>query len=142
MSMQKKRLDQILVEKGLSESRQRAKAISKPEVKLTLPPERRRVVSFERQIAPIIGSRCLSCHAPGKIPPTLGRGRLDHAALTTAQAARVKPGAARKSPFIWKLLGEPGIPGAETSDKPLPCGKELTDVERMVFIEWADLGAP
>ncbi len=119
-----------------------ARAILKPEVKLTLPPERRRRVDFVHQIAPMIESRCLACHAPGKSSPTLGRGRLDHAALTTADKARVTPGSARESPFIWKLLGESGPPGGETSGAPIPCGKGLSDVERMIFIEWADLGAP
>ncbi|MCP4691966.1 MAG: hypothetical protein GY859_28230 [Desulfobacterales bacterium] len=126
----------------LSPPNRLARAVLKPEVKLTLPPERRRVVDFNHQIAPIINARCLACHGPGKTSPTLGRGRLDHLALTTGENPDVTPGSARKSPFIWKLLGEAGIPGGESSGQPIPCGKELSDVERMIFIEWADLGAP
>ena len=39
-------------------------AVKKPSIPLTLPPERRRVVDFRRDIMPIVEARCVSCHGP------------------------------------------------------------------------------
>jgi hypothetical protein len=117
-----------------------AKAILKPAVQLTLPPERRRTVDFQRDVQPILSRRCANhpCHDGATAY------RLDAAGL----ARFVKPGRARTSPLVWSILGRnssrpwDGIPPATVRRMPPPGATPLTADEISTIIEWIDLGAP
>ena len=80
-----------------------AKALTKPSVPLTLPPERRRTVSFQRDVKPILEQKCglKGCHA-GATPP-----RIDTGVLTTMPPKGAKPLTADEKRTIveWIDLG-------------------------------------
>jgi hypothetical protein len=119
-------------------------AIAKPEVKLTLSPERRRTVDFKNEIAPIIWARCAGCHAPGGAAPKLVDGADSYRTLCLGAERYVVPGEARNSLLLRHLF--PHILSASAEEVrqsgPLsPCGQSLIRAERMLFIEWIDLGA-
>ncbi len=134
-------------------------AVARPATRLTLPPERRRSVSFRQQVLPLLQSRCRSCHgeADGNLPfdslaDEEGAWRAYQALLarqSTEASDRgrlVHPGRARTSPLIWRLFGRdtsPTLdPGTETmSQIPSEHVGLLSDDERRVFVEWIDLGA-
>ena len=122
---------------GCHEDRERApenvlaKAIMKPAIPLTLPPERRRTVDFRRDVQPILSGRCANraCH--------------DDAGL----AKFVDPGRARCSPLVWSILGRntsrpwDRIPAATVRRMPPSGSTPLTADEIRTIIEWIDLGA-
>jgi hypothetical protein len=64
-----------------------AKALTKPSVPLTLPPEKRRTVSFQRDVKPILAQKCgiKGCHG-GATPP-----RVDTAVLNKMPPIGSKP---------------------------------------------------
>jgi len=133
-------------------------AVIKPAVELTLPPERRRVVDFRHQIAPIIASRCATCHVSGQVAPNLEEAQNTTPGAAFSQAYEILvnpiqgrenerfivPGNAKESPLIWHLFGE-----RMGSDKTpytskitlMPPQNALKPQERILFIEWIDLGA-
>ena len=90
-------------------------------------------------IAPILSSKCLSCHRGGGSAPDLERG-------VAALAPFVTPGEARRSPLIWHLMGRattrPWDPEhVRATAKPWPAGvPSLTTPEIRAFAEWIDLG--
>ena len=118
-----------------------AQAVTRPSVPLTLPPERRRTVSFERDIQPLLLRKCASpaCHSGAASP------RLDNRAEL---AKLVVPGRSRVSPLVWSLFGSVT---ARPWDRPQPARKvrpmppegspPLTDDERRTILEWIDVGA-
>ncbi len=116
-------------------------AVTKPSVRLTLPPERRRRVTFERDILPIFRAKCATagCHGPS--------GPAGLASLAEVRAY-VGP-TARTSSLVWHLLGwktsrpwDHPLPGIRTLERmPPDGGKPLTDLERRLILEWIDLGA-
>jgi len=117
---------------GCHEDRERtppnrlAEALKKPAPNLNVPPEKRRTVDFQHDIAPLIKTRCLQCH-------TREHPRLDLTDIAKAGVSRdyhgrfprayevllsprdrgakelagryIKPGSARESPLIWRLFG-------------------------------------
>jgi hypothetical protein len=108
-----------------------ASALTKPPAALTLPPERRRTVTFSREVAPIISSKCAngSCHGSGDL-------RVHVADM------------ARTSPLVWRLFGHKTTPpcyntDGEASLKSMPPGgaSPLTEDEKRTIIEWVDMGA-
>jgi Hydrazine synthase alpha subunit middle domain len=116
-------------------------AITRPSVPLTLPPERRRAVDFERDIRPLLSGKCASpvCHF-GAVPPRLDN-RADLAKL-------VVPGRSRVSPLVWSLFGSVTArpwdgpqPARKVRPMPPPGSPPLTDDERRTILEWIDLGA-
>ncbi len=106
-----------------------ADALSHPAVQLTLPPERRRTVTYARDVAPILKTKCERCHP---LKP----------------AALVRPGAARLSPLVWSIYGRDTArpwdrvpaPGP-IHPMPPPQAPQLTGEEKRTIIEWIDLGA-
>jgi len=105
-----------------------AEAILKPAVPLTLPPSRRRSVTFVDDVLPILVRRCSACHVdhpklalPLATADARTAGTTDERGITGADAAAVytrllegadtgsgryvHPGRARTSPLIWRLLG-------------------------------------
>ncbi len=138
-------------------------AIVKPAAQLTLPPERRRTVDFQHQIAPILQQKCstANCHSAGNAIPNLDvttmvshreQGAFFSIAyenLLNEIPSRPKewyviPGKAKESPLIWHLFGKRMSSGEipYSSDVTLmPPEKALSEYERIVMIEWVDLGA-
>jgi hypothetical protein len=129
-------------------------AVIKPPVELTLPPERRRTVDFNNQIAPIIESRCATggCHVNGGYLPHLAPAQEPSAVYRTLldqidgrpDERYVVPGSARESPLVWLLFGEQ-LSATRTDDgsdiKRMPPHDYLRPRERILLIEWIDLGA-
>ncbi|MBN1417203.1 MAG: hypothetical protein JXP34_00410 [Planctomycetes bacterium] len=103
---------------------------------VTAPPEARRVVDFDRAVAPIVRQRCGACH--GADPPAGGIAlAMDDPAsarrtLETLRA-RAVPWKARESPLVLRIIGRKPNPGACVLEDP---------AERRRVIEWVDLGAP
>jgi hypothetical protein len=116
-----------------------AKAILKPAIQLTLPPERRRTVDFQRDVQPILSGPCANraCH-DGKAAP-----RLDARGI----AKFVDPGRARTSRLVWSILGRntsrpwDSVPTANVRRMPPSGSASLTAEEIRTIIEWIDLGA-
>ena len=116
-------------------------AVTKPSVRLTLLPERRRLVTFEQDIRPIFRTKCATetCHG--------GSGSVGLESLAEVRA-HVGP-AARTSPLVWHLFGrntlrpwDHPLPGIGTVERmPPEGGVPLTDLERRLILEWIDLGA-
>jgi hypothetical protein len=113
------------------------KALAGPSVALTLPPDKRRTVEFERDVRPIVSAKCATstCHADGAIVEGIG----DH----------VHPGSARTSPLIWHIFGrdtsrswDADRAGGVGATMPQSAAGSLTDDERATLVEWIDLGAP
>jgi hypothetical protein len=108
-----------------------AKALTRPAVQLTLPPERRRRVEFQRDVQPILKSRCMNraCH-----DETVGSMGID-------------PGRARTSRLVWSILGRnasrpwDGASSGTVRRMPPPGSTPLTAGEIRTIIEWVDLGA-
>lgn len=104
-------------------------AMRQPPIELTLPPERRRTVEFNRDIMPIIQEKCSvpGCHdgparlldlsdGPAPANESWGPGCFNRAymsllrdfdadAVPHAGSKYVHPGQARTSPLVWALYG-------------------------------------
>jgi len=135
-----------------------ASALTRPAAMLMLPPERRRTVDFERDIAPILRQRCATaaCHGGPAEPRLSGKGlRFDPAyeALMaknprTGLFRYITPGVARTSPLVWALSGHNTSQpwdhpwrGDEAPRMPPERHPRLTATEKLAIIEWIDLGA-
>ncbi len=140
-------------------------AVRRPGMKLTLPPEKRRTVDFRRDLMPVISRKCTPCHSGPHPGLNLGDERQGHfnrayvslLAAPVESTARgqpvvgeyVHPGQARSSPLIWRLFGRNTSrpwdrsyqPGQAVPSCPPPEAAQLTDDEKLTFIEWIDLGA-
>ncbi|NIM51073.1 MAG: hypothetical protein GTN62_10850 [Gemmatimonadales bacterium] len=136
-------------------------AVIKPPVELTLPPARRRTVDFRHNIAPIIESKCATggCHVAAHAEPNLAtvvRRRTPTSAFDSAyqtllgpikgrSAERyLVPGNARESPLIWLLFGKKMASGQTPYTRDITrmaSHNVLQPRERILFIEWIDLGA-
>jgi hypothetical protein len=106
------------------------KALTRPSIKLTLPPHRRRTVDFRRDVMPAIAKKCVRCHDKAGSTPRLTRGLSPVTSPGGAPAKRepkacfnrsyesllaegsqpgcgkyVDPGRARTSPLIWHIFG-------------------------------------
>lgn len=135
-------------------------AVARPATQLTLPVERRRVVTFRDEVLPLLGSRCQRCHQDGESGLALGSlagsdgARAAYRALLGGPGPSgdpreryVEPGAARNSPLVWRLLGRDTSRSWDRDTRPLQeVPRDHVDLlspeERQVFIEWIDLGAP
>ena len=82
-------------------------------------------VSFSSDIAPVIESKCIECHAPGRTPPFLVRDRYYQ---TLRKRKYTTPSKAHKSP-LYNALKEDHA------------GLELTPGELALFKGWIDQGA-
>jgi len=135
-------------------------AVTKPAVDFSKTPEKWKMVDFRHQIAPIVEAKCAieNCHAGGNVSPDLkqnqgidkttsSRGVFEQLLKITEGSDKnefVNPGSARESPLIGHLFGGQ-IPVEITEElkniNPLPPDKQLTEDEKMLFIEWIDTGA-
>jgi hypothetical protein len=142
------------------------KALAKPSIPLTLPPEKRRTVDFRRDVQPILDARCntAACHGSADSAMDLRGSRSDngipqvdpaYTALLEGFSADspagnlVHPGRARTSPLIWRLYGRntsrPWDGGGDATPKTVAAHPEsppLTADEKQTLAEWIDLGAP
>jgi hypothetical protein len=135
-------------------------AVIKPPVDLTKPPEQRRKIDFVHQIAPIVESKCATakCHASGRTIPDFegiknDANELDLFQIYTnlvnpdpdRQGIRyVVPGHSNDSPLVWHIMGEQidrDKAAKINTLKILPIGSSLTADEKILLIEWIDLGA-
>jgi hypothetical protein len=115
-----------------------AQALSHPAAELTLPPERRRTVLYQRDVAPILATRCSSAACHGGAQPKLSGPDI---------AKYIDPGSARTSPLVWTIFGRnTARPWDRASSAPAPKrmppdgSTPLTEDERQTIIEWIDLG--
>jgi len=116
-------------------------AMRKASISLTLPPERRRRVTYEESVLPIVERKCANgaCHG-GTVPP-----RLREASDARVHAAKT----ARTSPLAWRLFGrnmsrpwdETVVTGLTMEAMPPEGAEPLTEDERRTILEWIDLGA-
>ena len=126
-----------------------ALALETPPAQLTLPPERRRRVEFDRDVRPIIERRCLSCHDEGGAPPRLDAGGPagERGGYQRLLESHVVAGRARTSPLVWHLMGRrTDRPWDATGEQPAPApmpaeGGPLTAEELRAVVEWIDFGA-
>jgi len=140
-------------------------ALRQTAFQLTLPEERRRTVSFRRDVMPIVSAKCVVCHdsdstgidlrAESGVQFNRAYESLLAAALDPGEPGEdpagryVHPGRARTSPLTWRLWGRnTSRPWDEeyhrmpwSSQCPPAGGRPLTEDERLLFIEWIDLGA-
>jgi len=135
------------------------------------PPSQRRSIDFRRDLMPIVGRKCLPCHAQSGSMPDLTAGTPAPGDVTDAAFARtvyevlldpavappdsdvrgkyVDPGRARTSPLVWHLLAKntsrPWDGAAiQGKAKPIPADAKqpLTPEETRLIAEWIDIGAP
>ncbi len=147
-------------DREMSPPNKMVQAIIKPPVELTLPPAKRRTVDFRYQIAPLIESKCATagCHISGQTAPNLESTQRTSPDAVFSQVYEtlirpiqgknneryVKPGNAMESPLIWNLFGK-RMGSAKTpytgQITQMPPRNVLSLRERILFIEWIDLGA-
>ena len=143
-----------------------SKAVAKPSIKLTLPPERRRTVDFRRDVMPIISQKCVRCHAESGSPIHLtkdlslvsspaGEAYFNHtyeSLLATGSqpgyGKYVHPGRARTSPLVWRIFGrntsrpwDKVHSTGRVMRMPPATAEALTEDEKRTFVEWIDMGA-
>ena len=145
-------------------------ALKSSSVVVSPPVEQRRSIDFCRDLMPIVGRKCLPCHAQGGSVPDLTAGKPVPADVTDAAFARtvyevllepvvagpdsdvrgkyVDPGRARTSPLVWHLVGkntsrpwDGEVMGGKC--KPIPSDAKQTPAaeETRLFAEWIDIGA-
>jgi Tol biopolymer transport system component len=109
-------------------------AVRKPSIGLTLSPQRRRSVDYQRDVVPILSGTCAGCHDEGLAYDDLLRS--------------VRPGRARTSPLVWHLLDRvtvrPWDRAATAEAKrwtPPDRSVPMSAHERQTILEWIDLGA-
>jgi hypothetical protein len=129
------------------------KALGHPAAEFTLSPERRRTISFSRDIAPIFVAKCAHCHPPfgsgeerGEVPQAYAE--LLSGIDLTGHGKYLDPGRARTSRLIWAIYGKNTSrpwDNASTSSplKPMPPAgsSPLTEDEKRAIAEWIDVGA-
>ncbi len=142
-------------------------AVEKPPYNLTLPANRRRTVDFQRDVIPVVVSRCstAACHARGGSAPVLiepgarteeSAVRLYQRLMTPQEGTRddsligkfVHPGRARTSPLVWHIMGrntsrpwDPVSSRAQSPPMPFSSPSIMSPLEKRVIIEWIDMGA-
>ena len=142
-------------------------ALTRPSIKLTLPPERRRTVDFRRDIMPIIIKNCVQCHGGDAssvhltrdLLPVADSGKEKHFVNRSYQTLLagineggygkyVHPGKARTSRLIWHIFGrntsrpwDNSLSQKQVLKMPPDQDRKLSDDEKKTFIEWIDMGA-
>jgi len=116
------------------------RAVTKPSIPLTLPPEKRRTVRFAQDIRPILERKCgdNACHGGSAQTPL--QSLLDLKPYLTATA--------RTSPLVWHIFGRNTSrpwdrAAASSAIEQMPPGgsSPLSEDERRAIVEWIDLGA-
>jgi hypothetical protein len=126
-----------------------ARALDSPPPQLTLPPERRRTVEFDRDVRPIFEGRCVSCHGEDGASPRLdAQGPAgERGGYQRLLESHVVAGQARTSPLVWHLMGRrTDRPWDDVDGEPKPApmpaeGGPLTADEIRTVVEWIDFGA-
>jgi hypothetical protein len=116
---------------------------------LTLLPDRRRRVEFERDVRPIFERRCLSCHGEGGASPRLDADGPagERGGYQRLLESHVVAGRARTSPLVWHLMGRRtdrpwDSTEGQAAPTPMPAeGGPLTADELRAVVEWIDFGA-
>jgi Hydrazine synthase alpha subunit middle domain/WD40-like Beta Propeller Repeat len=138
-------------------------AVTRKPLRLTMPPARRRTVSFHDNLLPVVEKHCstASCHGEGSnhaiylpaVKSSEENSRSLYETLTAASSGKapgtgdyVHPGMARTSPLIWHIMGKNTSKKwdstyLETYNKTDQGPGLLTPEEIRMFIEWIDLGA-
>jgi len=94
-------------------------------------------ISYEKDIAPIVQRKCVSCHKDGELNLSLDKG---YGSLI--KYIEHREGRAVKSSLIEQLMGKE-FPSVHNlgQDLPHPSENALTAEEMITFIRWIDLGA-
>ena len=133
-------------------------AITRPAANLMLPPGRRRFVTFETDVAPILERKCatVACHGGRAQPKLSGKGRRFSAGYEALMVKDVgtsgfryfTPGVARTSPLVWAIFGrntsrpwDRTVLVAAPRAMPPAGSPPLTETEKRAIVEWIDLGA-
>jgi hypothetical protein len=103
-------------------------------------------VSFQREIAPLIRSRCLPCHAEDNFNPSeLSLDTYEMLMAGGKNGPAVVPGKARESLLVKKLKESPPsgerMPLNTKRDKEAGKARWLSDAEVNLFATWVDEGA-
>ena len=144
-------------------------ALAEPSIQLCPPPAQRQSVDFRRDVMPIVDRKCAVCHGEGQAPPRLDGGlvlvkhdggrayfnrayesllAVENGSQEAFHGKYVDPGRARTSPLVWHIFGRNTSrpwdgPSASGPVKPIPPGESepLDDKEKLVFVQWVDMGA-
>jgi hypothetical protein len=103
-------------------------------------------VSFQKEIAPLIRSRCLPCHAEDNFNPSeLSLDTYEMLMAGGKGGPAVVPGKARESLLVKKLRESPPsgerMPLNTKRDKEAGKARWLSDAEVNLFATWVDEGA-
>ena len=103
-------------------------------------------VSFQRDIVPLLKSRCAACHLTGEEPghmalhPRAAYGYLVNVASVESPLLRVAPGAPDESYLVHKLQGTQLDIGGEGVQMPIESGP-LAEPDIRMIREWIREGA-
>jgi mono/diheme cytochrome c family protein len=92
-------------------------------------------VEFEKDVRPILQSRCLTCHGPEK---SRGALRLDRKALALKggdSGVAIVPGRSSASPLVQRITSK------EPAERMPPKGEPLTSEQITILKRWIDEGA-
>jgi hypothetical protein len=98
-------------------------------------PELPEIVSFERDVQPILARSCVQCHQTEENPPPLLTPELAYS--RTMSGGYVIPGNAEESLFYKRLIGDPDIRNGRT----MPPAEMLPDAEIRLIKAWIEQGA-
>jgi uncharacterized membrane protein len=103
-------------------------------------------VSFQKEIAPLIRSRCLPCHAEDNFNPSeLSLDTYEMLMAGGKSGAVVIPGKAEESILVKKMRGTPPfgerMPLNSKREKEAGKARWLTDEEISLIAVWVDQGA-
>jgi hypothetical protein len=103
-------------------------------------------VSFQKEIAPLMRSRCLPCHAEDNFNPSeLSLDTYEMLMAGGKSGPAVVPGSARQSLLVKKLKESPPsgerMPLNTKRDKEAGKARWLSDAEISLIATWVDQGA-